>query len=211
MLQTQNIHMRPATRSPQQRMMTIAIVAAFHVAVIATFVVALGHNWIPTLTRPDPTVFVPPAPPTPTQHSPQTKLKLIDPTVPSVKTPELAVKEESHLQPLAPPPNGAEGQGNTQDLPTRSPVALFSTHTTPPYPLLQRRLGNEGNVELRLTIDADGEVTDAAIVRSSGYDELDRAAASWVRAHWRYLPALQNGLAVASTTNALVTFRLTSR
>ncbi len=44
MLQAQNIHMSPATRSPQQRMMTIAIVAAFHVAVITTFLVALSSQ-----------------------------------------------------------------------------------------------------------------------------------------------------------------------
>jgi protein TonB len=65
-------------------------------------------------------------------------------------------------------------------------------------------------VLLRLAINADGQVSDAEIVRSSGYDELDEAAAIWVKAHWRYLPALQNGQPVAATTTALVTFRLTS-
>src|SRR5580698_3044256 len=107
MLQAHNVHMSPATRSPQQRMMTFAIVAAFHVAVIATFIIALSHNWIPALVRPDPTVFVPPSPPTPTHTKPQTKLKLIDPTQPQIPEPELTVKEESHSQPIELPPSGA--------------------------------------------------------------------------------------------------------
>jgi TonB family protein len=32
---------------------------------------------------------------------------------------------------------------------------------------------------------ADGRVTRATVSRSSGYTELDRTAAAWVRRHWR--------------------------
>jgi len=72
-------------------------------------------------------------------------------------------------------------------------AGIASTHTTPPYPLLARRLGEEGSLRLQLTISPQGIVTEAQVVRSSGYDDLDRAARDWVKAHWRYRPALRGG------------------
>ena len=209
MLQTANGRALSAGRSSQQRMVSFTIVAGLHVAVIAIFIMALRPNIIPFYTPGDITVTIPkPEPPQTVPQHPAGQPNMLTPTVPEIPLPVFTVKESTPPQ-ITPPPGGE--QGNAQALPTRSPVALFSTHTTPPYPPLERRLGFEGNVLLKLTVDADGEVADAVVVRSSGHDDLDRAAASWVKAHWRYLPALQNGLAIASTTNALVTFKLTSQ
>jgi protein TonB len=87
-------------------------------------------------------------------------------------------------------------------------AGIASTHTTPPYPLLARRLGEEGSLRLQLTISPQGIVTEAQVVRSSGYDDLDRAARDWVKAHWRYRPALRGGAAVASTGDVQVRFDL---
>lgn len=88
-------------------------------------------------------------------------------------------------------------------------AALASTHTIPAYPALDRRLGHEGRVRLKLLIDASGSVADAVVERSSGYDGLDAAAVAWVKAHWRYQPATQDGKAVPASSEADVTFRLT--
>jgi TonB family protein len=46
------------------------------------------------------------------------------------------------------------------------------------------------------------------VVSSSGHADLDEAAVAWVKSHWRYQPAMQNGGAVPATTNAVVTFTL---
>jgi len=86
----------------------------------------------------------------------------------------------------------------------------MGTHTTPDYPPLDKRLGHEGNVLLKLAIDERGMVVDTQIERSSGYESLDRAAADWVRSHWRYHPATQAGDAVPSNAEVTVTFRLTT-
>jgi protein TonB len=103
------------------------------------------------------------------------------------------------------------GQGTSPPSVFVAAQAVIGTHTTPDYPPLETRLGHEGNVYLHLAIDANGVVADVRIVRSSGYDDLDQAAADWVKAHWRYLPATQGGVPTASSTDAIVTFRLTTR
>jgi len=90
----------------------------------------------------------------------------------------------------------------------RGPVSLMATHTTPPYPPLDARLGNQGTVVLRLVIGPDGLVKAASVVRSSGFAGLDQAAQAWVVAHWRYQPAQRGGGAVESAANVAVTFNL---
>ncbi len=88
------------------------------------------------------------------------------------------------------------------------PLSIQATHTIPPYPALDLRLGHEGTVVLRLTISAEGRVTEATVVRSSGSDSLDNAARSWVMAHWRYQPAIRGGVAVPATGTVGVEFNL---
>ena len=87
----------------------------------------------------------------------------------------------------------------------------MGTHSTPDYPSLAVRLNQTGNVMLKLTIDERGAVTAASVEKSSGYDSLDNAAVAWVIAHWRYEPATKDGTPFVTTTDALVTFRLTGR
>ena len=85
---------------------------------------------------------------------------------------------------------------------------VMSTHTTPPYPSIEARLGHAGTVTLRLSVAADGSVVDATVENSSGSSALDQAAIEWVKSHWRYTPATHNGVAVATTTEAAVRFDL---
>lgn len=59
-------------------------------------------------------------------------------------------------------------------VPDRAPIA--AARTTPPYPIVARRMGWEGTVMLRLTVSSQGKVARADVVTSSGHDELDRAA-----------------------------------
>ncbi|MFN0126461.1 MAG: energy transducer TonB [Verrucomicrobiales bacterium] len=56
---------------------------------------------------------------------------------------------------------------------------------TPPYPAQARSRGQQGTVQLMVVFGADGQVASATVSRSSGYSELDRAAAQWVRRRWR--------------------------
>ena len=99
-------------------------------------------------------------------------------------------------------------QGSATPSYDQAAKGIINTHTTPPYPPLGIRLGEEGNVRLHLTISPQGLVTDAAVVRSSGYQDLDQAARSWIITHWRYRPAMRGGAAVASASDVQVQFDL---
>ena len=61
-------------------------------------------------------------------------------------------------------------------------------------------------VRLLLSITQSGMVDNAEILESSGLSEIDDAAVAWVKEHWRYTPATQNGEAIATTTTAIVRF-----
>jgi serine protease Do len=75
------------------------------------------------------------------------------------------------------------------------------------YPPTLQRQAVEGTVVLTLRIDATGCVTEAGISGSSGSEELDNAALSWVETA-SFLPAERDGKAVASEKPLAVNFRL---
>jgi periplasmic protein TonB len=88
------------------------------------------------------------------------------------------------------------------------PVSVAATHTLPPYPPMDVRLGNQGTVVLRLLIGPEGRVVDAKVFRTSGFESLDRAAQGWVMARWRYQPAIRGGVAVQGAVDVAVKFDL---
>jgi protein TonB len=90
----------------------------------------------------------------------------------------------------------------------RAAIGITATHTVPPYPVVERRLGIEGTVTLRLTIGTEGQVTAAEVVKSAGRDALDQAARAWIIAHWRYRPALKDGNPAMTQVLANVTYSL---
>lgn len=114
---------------------------------------------------------------------------------------------DDHSRTITLPPGTGGGNGTVFN-PDQGPRAIGATHTTPPYPSVEARLGRQGTVTLLLAIDASGAVTDAQVVSSSGSDGLDQAAIAWVKTHWRYQPATHDGVAVAATTKAAIRFDL---
>lgn len=95
--------------------------------------------------------------------------------------------------------------------PVSAPVEREPQWRRPPqppvYPALARRRGQEGEVMLRLDIDARGDVTGARVLASSGYPLLDRAAQQ-AGLGWELVPARIDGIAVASYVTIPVQFRL---
>jgi protein TonB len=64
------------------------------------------------------------------------------------------------------------------------------------YPLLARRRGWQGEVLLAFRLEADGRISDARVLRSSGYGVLDRAALTALGKVGRIAAGLSRGLAM---------------
>lgn len=80
----------------------------------------------------------------------------------------------------------------------------------PVYPPLALRLGEQGEVLLRVALDEQGAVQSVELQASSGYARLDAAALAAVR-HWRFEPAHRGILGEASIVLQPVVFRLSGR
>ena len=58
----------------------------------------------------------------------------------------------------------------------------------PPYPARAKRMGWQGEVLLRIDIDADGWPREVVVLHSSGHRELDVVAQRHVLRTWRFSP-----------------------
>jgi protein TonB len=203
---------RPSFRSPVSRALSLGGVAALHLAAIYAFVNALGVVSLPSIPNvlevftvaPQVEKSLPPPPPPPVVELP----KPVEPVLPEV-TVDLQQSAPTTAITVPPPglaPAAPDAPPRVADTDVR---AVASTHTIPLYPPLSRRLGETGKVSLTLTIGEDGSVVDAKVEHSSGSQRLDEAAEEWVKAHWRYQPAIRDGRLVQAMTTADVIFKLT--
>lgn len=74
------------------------------------------------------------------------------------------------------------------------PVASASkaVNKAPLYPMLSRRLKEQGTVYLQVLVLKNGKVGQLTLKQSSGFSRLDQSALNAVR-HWTYQPALKLG------------------
>ncbi|HIY72118.1 MAG TPA: energy transducer TonB, partial [Candidatus Luteimonas excrementigallinarum] len=87
-------------------------------------------------------------------------------------------------------------------------VDVSSRAMNPPrYPPAALRSGITGTVILIISVDAQGNVTDVEVERSSRNRDLDRAAIQAAR-KWRFNPAQVDGVASAGRVRVPVDFNL---
>jgi protein TonB len=97
---------------------------------------------------------------------------------------EPVAEEPKETPPAEPAPAPAE-----VDRAAVEPPQVDAAHCPPPaYPRAARRMGQEGVVEILVTVGADGRPTAVAVHHSSGFPLLDDAALEAVQA-WRFHPA----------------------
>jgi protein TonB len=211
-------HSRAAAQTtPQQRAFGLAFAVTMEAAIVYALMVALGYAPAPPVIPGDLIVVNVPPPSKPTDPPPpQAQIfepppaVIVAPVVTLTYTPPVPQTAIS-LPPSAPVP---QAPPRVVPQPPTPPVvftparAIAGSHTIPEYPIVSRRLREQGTLRLKLTIDDRGSVTEAVVVNSSGFERLDEAAVSWVKAKWRYTPALQGTKAVASMADAIVEFRL---
>lgn len=75
------------------------------------------------------------------------------------------------------------------------------------YPRAEFRSRTEGTTKLSFHISIEGLPKDMTIAQSSGNDDLDNAALECA-SHWRYRPALKNGVPIETPWDANVVWRV---
>ncbi|MFA7238419.1 MAG: energy transducer TonB [Phycisphaeraceae bacterium] len=85
--------------------------------------------------------------------------------------------------------------------------AAVAELTVPKYPMISRRLNEQGLVVLAVTVDARGHVTGIEVLSDPGYPRLVEAAKNAAR-QARFIPAMRDGEPVADTVRVPFRFRL---
>jgi protein TonB len=83
----------------------------------------------------------------------------------------------------SPVSSGEEGGGHSLNFIPRQ--ALYNPK--PSYPLLSRKLREQGLVMIKLCVNQGGFVDEASVSRSSGFQGLDKSALATL-SQWRFLP-----------------------
>jgi protein TonB len=162
----------------------------------------------------------PPAPPVATPAPPQPKPRPVPQPLPqpaAALTPEPsalapvvppsapAPPAESVLAAAAPAAPPAPPAPARVELPSSS--ADYLNNPRPPYPPLSKRLGEQGQVVVRVFIEVDGSASRAEVRQSSGFERLDQTALQTVL-RWRYVPGKRAGVPEAMWFNVPIRFVL---
>lgn len=85
--------------------------------------------------------------------------------------------------------------------------ADYLNNPKPSYPRLSKRMGEQGEVRLRVLVAADGRVASVQLSRGSGFERLDEAALESVK-QWRFKPATRGAEAIETWVEVPVKFVL---
>ena len=227
----------PAQPPPISRNAAIVLgVVALHVGLIWTLqsgllmraaeIIVPAELLAEFITPPAPTA--PPAPPkpvpvaTPTPPAPAKRVQPKAPATPQLQplavndpTPSTAAPTGVITQapqavaaaPTAAAPSPAQATPGPAKIELPSVDARYSDQDATVYPAMSRRLGEEGTTVYSVLIGPDGKAISARLVKSSGFDRLDKAAYDTVMRR-RYTPGTRDGVPVALSYNAPISWVL---
>lgn len=208
--------------TPRQRTIAWVAIAGAHLLVLAGLVVAkvtkpappqettLMVNLISEAPVAPPEVV--PTPPTPKPPTPlPTLVTTPRPTLSAMAAPPVEDKpREATPQPSPAAPSPAAAAPGPVTTPPNF-TAAYLNNPGPQYPIASRRLREEGTVRLKVLVNAAGAAEQVLIDRSSGYANLDNAAADIVKKRWRFVPAKQGDKAVSAWVAIPMAFELKNR
>lgn len=87
--------------------------------------------------------------------------------------------------------------------------AAYLHNPVPTYPLIAKRMGQQGHVLLQVTVSETGQTVVVVVLQSSGYALLDQSAVQAVK-NWQFVPARANQQAVTAQVTIPVRFTLES-
>jgi protein TonB len=215
----------PFTKSER---IIIAIVVALHILPTLEFIHLSARptkidddRVMANLVSPSPTQSqaAPAAPKTPSPPKPKEEPKKVEekPTPkPAPAQPKQSdtspkpseTKSDSPAQNAAVAPSSAGGISGT---PIQTDIGklevLYQPDADAYYPSFSKRSGEQGTVVVSLIIDQSGNVEDIALLQSSTFPRLDRAA-SEIGRRYRFKPFVVNGSPQRISTNLLIKFNL---
>ena len=174
---------------------------------------------VQTMPTPPPSVPLPPvifAPPAPARTEavraepvPQ-KPEPARPEIPRTETPNASALVATPPA-VADSPKPAPAAVAPPPVPVTQPRfnADYLDNPKPPYPSASRRMGEEGEVRLRVQVDAAGNAQQIELYRSSGFPRLDQAALDTVK-QWRFIPARQGDQPITAWVIVPIQFSLRS-
>jgi periplasmic protein TonB len=183
-----------AAHGKKNKTMSLGLVIGIHVVIVSALIAGLSSNQIrSTIGELTATVI--------TRRV--TVQELPPPPISVVKPPPAIVPPLPKFEIAIPPkpviPQTIDVVPPPAVLPTL-PRAVARTHTTPPYPALSQRMGEQGTTTLMCDIGIDGKPIACTVIKSSGSQRLDDAAASYVKDHYTWQPATRDGKPVAGKT-----------
>ena len=137
------------------------------------------------------------------QPVPKTPTPVIEATQSELPAPAAPVATPPDIKPAPPAPPAAEPVSQARF------DADYLKNPAPPYPPLSRRMGEEGKVILRVSVNPQGAADSVDIKTSSGSLRLDESAQKNVR-HWKFIPARRGDTAVQSWVLVPIIFKLES-
>jgi len=199
-------HLHAADQTASSRLTGLVIVIAIHVLAIMGLITALASGQImkqlqniqATIDRQKvPPKAPPPPPPDEIKPPPPTAIVPLISIAPEAPPPVTVAPKPPPAPPKAaeppPPPPPTELKPITR------------THTSPPYPPISQRLGEQGTTVMEVSIDTGGSLSACTVTKSSGSERLDSAACDWIKSHWKWQPPTQLGKPVTAKT--LVSFK----
>ena len=215
-------HRRPAGNLHPK---TLALIVGGHALALGAVMTARGDIPIPAAFDPtevtfiDPVVPPPPPPPEPARPTESSPSRVDTPVV-LVPIPSPAPMPTLDLgPPLLNPGSGTVETAPPTPVPVpipAPPAAIVrvaakamtaASDLTPPYPDEKRRMGEEAVLRLSLAIDARGRVT--SVVPAGTVDPAFlEAARKHILKRWKYRPATEDGVAVASRQTVTIRFRI---
>lgn len=170
---------------------------------------ALEALWIEVLP-PTPVAHLPPVPQPPVVPV-RPRSMAVAPTPPAAPAnPAPVVAAATVPAPIevlpgsAPDASGVAGAGGDDG------QLAYLAAPAPPYPRDALRKHQQGTVLLEVLVDAQGRPRAVTLLRSSGYPSLDAVARRHVLRHWRFQPALRDGVAVPARGRVPVRFAIAS-
>lgn len=117
-----------------------------------------------------------------------------------LKLSDSAVEQASEKKPVVGNPGAAAVYMPNAD-------ASELNNPKPPYPAISRRLGEQGRVILKACVSSTGGIDSLNLIKSSGFDRLDRIALETVQ-RWKFIPARRGQQPVAMCYQLPIQFTL---